>query len=183
MSVFSDRLESLGFSSYSEYLSSDHWRLFKESYRKSDRPMKCAVCCAGKIQLHHHTYVRLGKEKLDDVTPLCRVHHEAVHGWLKDNRKMVNATHLAIGFLKGEVHQNKNKKKAPRKRKPKNKTRVYNRTPKLERRAARLARRALKAEKIAGKMALRAAHLEKKLLAAKSLAEYRASRNIQSLRT
>ena len=32
-----------------------------------------------KVELHHHTYDRLGCELLTDLVPLCRQHHAAVH--------------------------------------------------------------------------------------------------------
>lgn len=64
--------------------------------------MTCAVCNRNPVQLHHHTYVRLGCEELDDVTPLCRPHHEGVHEWLKQSgRIFVEFTHEAVGFLSG----------------------------------------------------------------------------------
>jgi hypothetical protein len=100
MAVFHDRLAALGFGSYADYLAADHWKDFKQQYRESGRPRTCAVCGGGLVQLHHHDYSRLGSESLDDVTPLCREHHAAVHGWLKANGKMVNATHKAVAALK-----------------------------------------------------------------------------------
>lgn len=46
----------------------------------------CAVCNAGwvtesgaTLDVHHHTYERLGKELFDDLVALCREHHEHVH--------------------------------------------------------------------------------------------------------
>jgi hypothetical protein len=100
MAVFHDRLAALGFGSYADYLAADHWKDFKRQYRESGRPRTCAVCGGGPVQLHHHDYSRLGSEAVTDVTPLCRDHHVAVHGWLKANGKMVNATHKAVAALK-----------------------------------------------------------------------------------
>jgi hypothetical protein len=34
------------------------------------------------VELHHTTYDRLGCEKLTDLVPLCREHHELVHQYL-----------------------------------------------------------------------------------------------------
>lgn len=103
MSRFGERLHALGFSSYAEYLNSDHWHNFRKAYRESGRPRVCAVCGASPIQLHHHTYDRLGREPLDDVTPLCRPHHEAVHEWLKLAGKPVGATKRAVAALRGSA--------------------------------------------------------------------------------
>lgn len=35
----------------------------------------------GPYDLHHRTYVRLGCERLRDLVPLCRRHHEALHAY------------------------------------------------------------------------------------------------------
>lgn len=64
--------------------------------------MLCVVCGQRKIQLHHHTYDRIGCELFSDVTPLCRFHHAAVHEWLKKSgRIFVEYTIEAIAFLRG----------------------------------------------------------------------------------
>lgn len=99
MGRFHEQLAQLGFASYSDYLSGDHWKKFKRDYKKSGLPRCCAVCSGGPIQLHHNTYERLGNELFSDMTPLCREHHEAVHDWLKNNRKPVGATGQAVAFL------------------------------------------------------------------------------------
>lgn len=103
MSKFSEKLNELGFGSYADYLDSPHWLGFRERYRSSGLPMRCKVCGLNRIQLHHHTYERLGREELADVTPLCRDHHESVHEWLKTSgKRWVHFTHLAIAALRGE---------------------------------------------------------------------------------
>jgi hypothetical protein len=94
------RLHLLGFASYAEYLRSDHWAAFKERYRQSGLPRECAVCGKSKVHLHHHTYSRLGREKLTDVTPLCKPHHDLVHEWLRTIRKGVESTYEAVEGLK-----------------------------------------------------------------------------------
>jgi hypothetical protein len=104
VSKFHDRLIALGYKTYDDYLASDHWRTFRTSYAASIHPKTCAVCGSTAYQLHHHTYVRLGCEKLIDVTPLCRPHHEDVHTWLvTSGRVFVEFTHLAVRALKGET--------------------------------------------------------------------------------
>jgi hypothetical protein len=103
---FADRLKELGFSSYEDYLRSDHWSGFREKYRLSGARMTCLVCNAKPIQLHHHTYSRLGKEYLEDVDPLCREHHIAVHDWLKSSGKIfVKYTKEAIKAIGGTIGQ------------------------------------------------------------------------------
>lgn len=103
MSFFWDRLIALGCNNYAEYLDSAHWREFKKGYRASSRSRKCEVCNRGPIQLHHHTYQRLGKERLDDVTPLCRDHHEEVHKIIKDRGWPVESTRKAIDIIKARL--------------------------------------------------------------------------------
>lgn len=98
--TFTERIRSLGFSLYQDYLASEHWKSFRSRYRRSGRPMRCAVCNKGPIQLHHHTYSRLGQEFLGDVTPLCRAHHVAVHDWIRERNKPVSLTHKAIYQLR-----------------------------------------------------------------------------------
>lgn len=99
---FSDRLKYLGHTTYESYLASEHWQDFKVRYRTAKQPMRCAVCNAGRIQLHHHTYDRLGCEQFSDVTPLCREHHVEVHEWLKANaNNIVGRTHKAVQALRG----------------------------------------------------------------------------------
>lgn len=82
---FSQKIIDLGFKSYEEYLNSDIWQNFRKRYFKSRRRKHC-MCCRTpnfEVELHHLTYDRLGKERLADVVPLCREHHEAVHEILK----------------------------------------------------------------------------------------------------
>ncbi len=100
---FTEQLKTLGFASYGEYLQSSHWSNFKKRYKAAGQRMKCLVCGEGPIQLHHHTYVRLGAELFTDVSPLCRPHHEAVHEWLKASGLIfVEQTHKAVVALGGE---------------------------------------------------------------------------------
>lgn len=106
MSKFHERLAGLGFASYQDYLNGDHWRDFKKRYVAAKMPTTCAVCGCKPVQLHHHSYDRLGKEEFADITPLCRAHHEAVHEWLKEHKggsvvctfKAIKALRLAMGL-------------------------------------------------------------------------------------
>lgn len=72
--------QGLGFSTYDAYLASPHWRDVKRRYRESDRPQDCFLCGESQhVQLHHMTYVRLGRERLDDLVSLCARCHTMVH--------------------------------------------------------------------------------------------------------
>lgn len=89
----------LGYATYEEYLKSPHWERFRRSYYASGRPSKCSVCGDRLVQLHHVTYRRLGRERFDDVVPLCRVHHQQVHNELANSGLDVSATHQVIREL------------------------------------------------------------------------------------
>ena len=72
-------LATLGLKNYAQYLVSDDWKETRESYRASNKPQSCAVCYAPNVDLHHKSYARLGRERLDDLAPLCRRHHDELH--------------------------------------------------------------------------------------------------------
>lgn len=72
---------------YNTYIKSDAWRAVKARYWASKLPKVCYVCGTKKrLDLHHRTYTRLGHERLDDLIPLCRTHHQSVHDLLKNRR-------------------------------------------------------------------------------------------------
>ncbi len=78
MSTLRQGLERLGMS-YKEYLQSDHWKATKKRYYAS-RKKECWVCGSTVgIDLHHKTYANLGRERIHDLVPLCRNHHEQFH--------------------------------------------------------------------------------------------------------
>lgn len=74
------------------YMNSEQWTVQREKWvrefhaRHRTAP-SCAVCAAPwkaspssvSLDVHHHTYERLGTETFEDLTALCRDHHEAVH--------------------------------------------------------------------------------------------------------
>jgi 5-methylcytosine-specific restriction endonuclease McrA len=77
----------LGFNSYSEYLSSNHWRELRTRFYLSklvNRINGC-ICCTYcsksgiKLNLHHRTYKRLGKERLNDLVLICDDCHDRIH--------------------------------------------------------------------------------------------------------
>jgi hypothetical protein len=72
-------LRRLGHRTYAAYLDSPHWQGLRLRYAASGRPKRCAVCHDPAYELHHRTYRRLGRERLDDLVPLCHRHHEAIH--------------------------------------------------------------------------------------------------------
>jgi hypothetical protein len=74
-----------GYKSYSHYLHSSHWQGFRVRYREFGRPQYCIKCGAKEFVLHHLSYKRMGREKLDDVIALCPDCHAWEHGKFKDS--------------------------------------------------------------------------------------------------
>jgi hypothetical protein len=73
------QLTKSGFKSYRSYLRSDHWKELTDRYRASKLSQVCLVCWDPNVDLHHKTYKRVGEEKLTDLIPLCRFHHDLAH--------------------------------------------------------------------------------------------------------
>lgn len=76
------RLRHLGCETFFDYLKTPHWRAFRLRYKASDLPQEC-ICGSLKVELHHLTYERLGRELLADVFPLCRKCHAMVHVFIR----------------------------------------------------------------------------------------------------
>ena len=65
---------------YRYYLESEAWAKKKEKARVY-HGNKCASCGSEEeVQFHHITYKRVGgNERMTDLIPLCRTHHERLH--------------------------------------------------------------------------------------------------------
>jgi hypothetical protein len=78
--IFLDEcLHLLGYKNYEEYLHSAHWKDFRQKWVESGLPKRCIACGFPHYNLHHLNYLRLGREELDDVVPLCDRCHMQVH--------------------------------------------------------------------------------------------------------
>lgn len=80
-----NRLLALGYTSYRDYLKSYHWVFFKTKFytwfKEKHGSVYCIRCGAkARFNLHHTTYVRLGKERFTDIELLCRECHRRHHG-------------------------------------------------------------------------------------------------------
>lgn len=74
---------------YHEYIKSKEWRAVRKRYKDSKLPWECAVCGdTGALDLHHRTYKNLGHERLMDLLPLCKLHHQAVHDVLSEEKAL-----------------------------------------------------------------------------------------------
>jgi hypothetical protein len=69
---------------YAEYLSSDHWREFRESILQFWSRQCCLCCATNGIEVHHRHYETIGCESITDCVPLCSGCHELFHS--KKNR-------------------------------------------------------------------------------------------------
>lgn len=104
---------------YEEYINSSEWQTVRKRYRQSKLPWECAVCgVAVNLHLHHRTYKRLGRERLTDLIPLCKFHHEETHRVAKTGVQLWDA-HRKVGFepivlppaQKGRKHNKQSKQK------------------------------------------------------------------------
>lgn len=64
---------------YRRYLRSARWRETRlHAVRRAG--FRCKRCGAGgRLDVHHLSYVRVGRERPDDLTVLCRECHRAEH--------------------------------------------------------------------------------------------------------
>lgn len=64
---------------YSDYIKSPEWKQ-KAAVAKKRAGYRCQVCNRHKnevvLDAHHRTYARLGHERPEDITVLCRNCHE-----------------------------------------------------------------------------------------------------------
>lgn len=68
--------------SNNNYLNSHHWSLIKSAVLKRDG-LRCADCGAAddekRLEVHHISYSRRGREDMEDLLTLCRECHEERH--------------------------------------------------------------------------------------------------------
>lgn len=91
------KLKLLNYSNYKSYLESKHWQDLRKRFYKSklvkkiDNKIVCYSCEEIKpLSLHHKTYKRMGKEKLNDLVLLCQNCHYLAHKIHDENKKLKN---------------------------------------------------------------------------------------------
>jgi hypothetical protein len=78
---------------YHSYLKSSEWKLKKNEWVASGRPLVCWACGDSMplnrkgFQFHHRTYKNLGNEDLNDLVLLCATHHRELEEIYKTNAK------------------------------------------------------------------------------------------------
>lgn len=94
---------------YVLYLQTEHWQKFGREYRADPTALhQCFVCGELDYELHHRSYVRLGRELFVDVVPLCAAHHKAVHKAVKAGVKLAVAhVYVRIRYVRDELDMRK----------------------------------------------------------------------------
>lgn len=108
-SLFAQKLHSLGFKTYQDYLRSPHWESVREKYRTSRYSQFCLSCQSRKYHLHHLTYLNLGNESFDDLMALCENCHTALHASMKESGTWAYTRSDALTIL----HQVKERRRKP----------------------------------------------------------------------
>jgi hypothetical protein len=86
------RLSARGFNSYAAYLRSPEWDAVRWRYRHSRFPQCCAFCGVEDFELHHRSYQHVGgQERLYELVPLCREHHDQIHAVDDQNNQAVKS--------------------------------------------------------------------------------------------
>lgn len=85
---------------YEQYLCSREWKIFRTKYYENpNTPHACLLCDVPKPSLCHITRQRLGKERIQDVIPLCSTCRERVRLWLAENNRSMESVNLALRFF------------------------------------------------------------------------------------
>lgn len=86
---------------YDKYITSKKWENRRKKYYKTHE-RKCSACgSTSNLNLHHHTYERMGKERDSDLVPLCSACHEMVHYIHRRSNKTL--TEITFDFIKNYV--------------------------------------------------------------------------------
>ena len=66
---------------YAEYLDTEHWKTTRKRFWESKLHNGACYSCGSKekLQVHHKTYRRIGKERLTDLCLLCDECHGRTH--------------------------------------------------------------------------------------------------------
>ena len=78
--IVEDRLYDTTEMRYDLYLQTAEWQTLRR-IKMEAASHRCQICNsdAGPLEVHHRTYERRGRERLDDLTVLCRRCHQSHH--------------------------------------------------------------------------------------------------------
>lgn len=67
---------------YRAYMRSERWRALRRKVIERDGD-RCKLCRRSrrKLEVHHLTYVRFGRERLEDLALICQRCHSTEHQW------------------------------------------------------------------------------------------------------
>jgi len=102
--IFSEILHDMDIR-YVEYLKTNWWKSVRE---KCLFGKACAGCDKPATELHHVTYINLGKETSLDVLPLCGRCHAEVHATLDAASRSVEWTAWALRRMFGWTRKQTN---------------------------------------------------------------------------
>lgn len=63
---------------YQEYLRTHHWSVIRQA-ALDHYGEACIMCGDEAAEVHHRTYARIGRERIHDLTVLCRLCHAKHH--------------------------------------------------------------------------------------------------------
>ena len=93
--------QPLPMSQYAAYMMSPEWATMRAAYWRLQPRRACKSCGATRaLQVHHHTYARLGVERLADLVGLCASCHTKVHALARSRPwlSLTEATEQATGL-------------------------------------------------------------------------------------
>lgn len=86
---------------YKSYLSTNHWKTLR--IKVAERHQYTCLRCSGVFKvgfhIHHNTYKRLGREKLEDLGFYCNRCHSVIHNDRK-NKKNFNRQYINLFSIK-----------------------------------------------------------------------------------
>ncbi len=93
LTVNEQRKEQLARMPYAEYLRTPEWaEKRKQTLIRDDH--RCRLCYSNeKLEVHHRTYQRRGREDLNDLTTLCESCHEHFHSKVEQSDLMDKTGH------------------------------------------------------------------------------------------
>ena len=89
-------LERLGFETLDDYYESPLWTARRDEFYVTHE-QRCAITgCGSRVDLHHISYARLGNELDEDLIPISRRVHDAIHHIVRKYRVSLSVAHLVV---------------------------------------------------------------------------------------
>jgi len=92
--------QAIWWSDYNKYLDSEEWKIIKKKVMERAGGI-CELCKTQKAdQVHHLTYERVGKERLEDLKAVCFECHDKEHDGALSIEKMMDELDREFGVGK-----------------------------------------------------------------------------------